>query len=46
MKNRGNELFQFVGGLAMLVVGLFILSQKVIVSSGFLGQASGLEIFI
>lgn len=37
MKNRGNELFQFVGGLAMLVVGLFILSQKVIVSSGFFG---------
>lgn len=37
MKNRGNELFQFVGGLAMLVVGLFILSQKVMVSSGFFG---------
>lgn len=37
MKNRGNGLFQFVGGLAMLVVGLFILSQKVIVSSGFFG---------
>lgn len=37
MRNRGNELFQFVGGLAMLVVGLFILSQKVVVSSGFFG---------
>lgn len=37
MKNRGNELLQFLGGLAMLVVGLFILSQKVIVSSGFFG---------
>lgn len=37
MKNRGNELFQFVGGLAMLVVGLFIFSQKVVVSSGFFG---------
>lgn len=37
MKNRGNELLQFVGGLAMLAVGLFIFSQKVIVSSGFFG---------
>ena len=37
MKNKGNELFQFIGGLAMLVVGLFILSQKVVVSSGFFG---------
>lgn len=37
MKNKGNELLQFLGGLAMLVVGLFILSQKVMVSSGFFG---------
>lgn len=45
MKNRGNELFQFVGGLAMLVVGLFILSQKVIVSSGFFGAGIWLGSF-
>lgn len=37
MKNAKNELMQFVAGAVMLVVGLFILSQKVIVSSGFFG---------
>lgn len=37
MKNKGNELLQFIGGLAMLAVGLFILSQKVVVASGFFG---------
>ena len=37
MKNKGNELLQFAGGFAMLIVGLFILSQKVVVSSGFFG---------
>lgn len=37
MKNKGNELLQFIGGLAMLIAGLFILSQKVVVSSGFFG---------
>lgn len=35
MKNARNELLQFIGGLAMLVGGLFLFSQKVIVSSGF-----------
>lgn len=38
MKKPGNELLQFVGGLAMLVVGLYIFSQKVMVSSSFLGS--------
>ena len=28
MKNSKNELLQFVGGAAMLAVGLFIFSQK------------------
>lgn len=37
MKNPGNELLQFLGGLAMLIVGLYILAQKVMVSSSFLG---------
>lgn len=32
-----NELLQFVAGVVMLVVGLYIFSQKVIVSSGFFG---------
>ncbi|MDE6751105.1 MAG: hypothetical protein K2K21_18865 [Lachnospiraceae bacterium] len=36
MKKPGNELLQFLGGLAMLVVGLYILAQKVMVSSSFL----------
>lgn len=29
MKEAKNELMQFVGGVIMLVVGLYILSQKV-----------------
>ena len=29
MKEAKNELLQFVGGVIMLVVGLYILSQKV-----------------
>ncbi|MDO5402223.1 MAG: hypothetical protein Q4F11_02180 [Eubacteriales bacterium] len=33
MKNEKNELLQFAGGAVMLVVGLYILSQKVIVTS-------------
>lgn len=37
MKNPGNELLQFLGGLAMLIVGLYILAQKVMVSSSLLG---------
>lgn len=37
MKKAGNELLQFLGGLAMLVVGLYIFSQKVMVSSYFFG---------
>lgn len=35
MKKATNELLQFLGGLAMLIGGLFLFSQKVIVSSGF-----------
>lgn len=38
MKRAGNELLQFLAGLAMLIAGLFIFSQKVMVSSGFFGQ--------
>ena len=37
MKKAGNELLQFLGGLVMLVVGLYIFSQKVMVSSSFFG---------
>lgn len=37
MKKAKNELLQFLAGLAMLIAGLFILSQKVMVSSGFFG---------
>ncbi len=37
MKRAGNELLQFLGGLAMLVAGLYILSQKVMVSTSFFG---------
>lgn len=37
MKKAGNELLQFFAGLAMLVAGLFIFSQKVMVYSGFFG---------
>lgn len=37
MKKAKNELLQFLAGLAMLIAGLFIFSQKVMVSSGFFG---------
>lgn len=37
MKETKNDLLMFVGGLAMLVVGLFIFSQKVIVRATFFG---------
>ena len=42
MKKARNELLQFFAGLAMLVAGLFIFSQKVMVYSGFF--RSGLRI--
>ena len=35
MKEAKNELLQFVGGVIMIVVGLYILSQKVMVSSSY-----------
>lgn len=35
MNDAKNELLQFLGGLAMLVVGLFLFSQKVVVHSSF-----------
>lgn len=41
MKKARNELLQFLAGLAMLIAGLFIFSQKVMVSSGFLGFGFG-----
>lgn len=37
MKKARNEFLQFLAGLAMLTAGLFIFSQKVMVSSGFFG---------
>lgn len=37
MKKARNELLLFVVGLAMLVAGLFILSQRVMVRTSFLG---------
>ncbi len=37
MKKEKNELFYFFGGLAMLAVGLYLFSSKVIVSTGFFG---------
>lgn len=37
MKKERNELLQFLAGLAMLVAGLFIFSQKVMVYSSLLG---------
>ena len=42
MKNPKNELMQFVAGVVMLAVGLFILSQKVVVSSGWFGYGSSI----
>ena len=35
MKDAKNELMQFVAGVVMLAVGLYIFSQKVIVFSGY-----------
>lgn len=35
MKRAGSELLQFLAGLAMLAAGLFIFSQKVMVTSYF-----------
>ncbi len=35
MKEEKNELMQFVAGIVMLAVGLYIFSQKVIVFSGY-----------
>lgn len=40
MKSAKNELLQFLAGLVMLVAGLFIFSQKVIVSSSFMSGVS------
>jgi len=37
MKKAGNELFQFLAGLAMAVVGFYIFSMKVTVRSSFFG---------
>lgn len=37
MKKARNELLQFLAGLAMLIGGLFMFSQKVMVSSTFFG---------
>ncbi len=38
MKKAKNELLQFLAGLAMLIAGLFIFSQKVMVTSAFFGH--------
>lgn len=38
LKNPKNELMQFVAGIVMLAVGLFIFSQKVVVTSGWFGS--------
>ena len=35
MKEAKNELMQFIAGIVMLAVGLYIFSQKVIVFSGY-----------
>ena len=35
MKKAGNEMMQFIAGILMLVAGLFIFSQKVVVSNSF-----------
>lgn len=42
MKNPKNELMQFAAGAVMLAVGLFILSQKVVVSSGWFGYGGSI----
>lgn len=41
MKEAKNELMQFVAGIIMLVVGLYIFSQKVTVFSGFFSFGGG-----
>lgn len=41
MKKAKNELLEFLGGLAMLVAGLYIFSQKVMVSSSLFGGMGG-----
>ena len=41
MKEAKNELMQFVAGIIMLVVGLYIFSQKVIVFSGVFSFGGG-----
>lgn len=38
MKKARNELLQFLAGLVMLIAGLFIFSQKVMVTSAFFGH--------
>ena len=44
MRKARNELLQFLAGLAMLIAGLFIFSQKVMVYSSFLGGGLGISI--
>lgn len=44
LKNKNNELLEFLAGIVMLVVGLFILSQKVIVSSGWYGIGGAMSL--
>ena len=46
MKKAKNELLQFLAGLAMLIGGLFIFSQKVMVSSMFSDMVSGSAVSI
>lgn len=45
MKKPKHELMTFVAGIVMLVAGLFILSQKVIVSSSFFSSFGGMSIW-
>ena len=40
MRNAKNELLQFLAGVVMLTVGLFIFSQKVVVYSSFMSGFS------
>lgn len=50
MKKARNELLEFLGGLAMLIAGLYILSQRVMVSTSWFSigrfQMTGGMIFI
>ena len=43
MKDAKNELMQFVAGVVMLAVGLYIFSQKVIVFSGDVYKRQGIH---